>query len=102
MARMIDADDLKAEIANYFLSCVDRGEIVIDIPEMQSELYKLINAQPTAYDVEKVVGELAERRTQLIEDFVIADVSDASKHNALNRINELDGCIEFVRKGGVE
>ena len=63
MARLIDADDLKAEIANYFLSCVDRGKIVIDIPEMQSELYKLINAQPTAYNVEKVVEELEDAMT---------------------------------------
>lgn len=56
--RLIDADKAKIEVANYLLHCVDKGKINIDVTEVQTNLFNIINAQPTAYDVEAVVAEL--------------------------------------------
>ena len=91
MARLIKADDLKVEIANYFLSCVDKGKIVIDITEMQVELYKIINSQPTAYDVDKVVAELGEEKTMAYDKW-----DGGSSYKAYSQ------AIEIVKRGGVE
>lgn len=92
MARLIKADDLKVEIANYFLSCVDKGKIVIDITEMQVELYKIINSQPTAYNVEKVVEEL-----QSLSN-AEADYYYANSNDVIDR----ETAIDIVKRGGVE
>ena len=59
--RLIDADEAKIEVANYLLHCVDKGKINIDVTEVQTNLFNIINAQPTAYDVEAVVEKLAEK-----------------------------------------
>ena len=89
MARLIEADDLKAEITKYFLSCADRGKFVIDITEMQVKLYKIINSQPTAYNVEKVVEGLEEM-------FVFDTVHYGAVASWI-----VDKAKDIVRKGGV-
>ena len=99
MARLIKADDLKVEIANYFLSCVDKGKIVIDITEMQVELYKIVNSQPTAYNMEKVVEELESLRIDKSNYFGVLNVV-AEKYDRANEM--LNDAIDIVRRGGVE
>lgn len=93
MARLIKADDLKVEIANYFLSCVDKGKIVIDITEMQVELYKIINSQPTDYDVEWVVKKLQKCSEEYQNSF---DEYERGKAFAYSN------AISFVKAGGID
>ena len=63
MKRYIDADDLKLEITNYLLSCVDKGKVNVDITELQVAIYKIINNQKpvdtnTILDkIKKQIGE---------------------------------------------
>lgn len=86
--RLIDADLLKknckctGEIEDYF-KCVSL-----------SELAKVIDNQPTAFDVDKVVGEL--KRDKFIEsECILSDV-----HQGYNA--GLSRAIEIVEGGGVD
>lgn len=58
MGRLIDAEEAKIAITGFLLNCVDKGKISFDITEVQVNVFKIINNQPTAYSVEKVVEEL--------------------------------------------
>ena len=85
MARLIDADLLKETIKNPPIHCSLGGITIEDVLTM-------IDEQPTAYDVEKVVEEL-EEATQYV------------KHNGIEtyvRALHPIQAIEIVRKGGVE
>ena len=57
-----------------------------------SEMFQLINNQPTAYDVEKVVAELETLPNRE------ADYYYASSNDVIDR----EDAIDIVRNGGVE
>lgn len=72
MGRMIDADAL-----------IERKFILHDMEELTHEEFeKLVNEQPTAYDLEKVVEEVKDYR-DLVTGCYLREI------------------IEIVRKGGV-
>lgn len=89
--RLIDADRIvDSDIANClgaaYYSCVP------DVRDM-------LNDQPTAYDVEKVVREL--RDLKLSYYMTIANTGDADKDCAyLNIANAIDIAIEIIKRGG--
>lgn len=61
---------------------------------------RLIESQPTAYDVDGVVERLEERKKYLLKDFVLANKAEEVKEKTMARINEIDGIIEIVKSGG--
>lgn len=79
MSRLIDADKLKEAISKSTCHCAERlwKQVVCDV----------IDNQPTAYNVDKVVAELEEESFPTHEN-----------HSAI----WLDTVLEVVRKGGVE
>lgn len=87
MTRLIDADELKVYLQEYL---------------HYEHAIPWVDAQPTAYDVEKVVEELHEFSLNTIpycNEMLREDLCDDS--------NDCDYCklqhaIEIVRKGGVE
>lgn len=89
--RLIDADRIvDSDIANClgaaYYSCVP------DVRDM-------LNDQPTAYDVEKVVKELEDLKMRYF--LTIANTGDADKDCAyLNIANAIDRAIEIVKRGG--
>lgn len=85
MGRLIDADSIIEVLDRAKENCTDLRDIAI-ILRMQG----IIDAQPTAYDVEKVVEQLE----KLKQNFV----SNAQMLSA----NQIEKAIEIVRKGGVE
>lgn len=59
----------------------------------------MLNDQPTAYDVEKVVKELEDLKMRYF--LTIANTGDADKDCAyLNIANAIDRAIEIVKRGG--
>lgn len=68
---------------------------------MLYEIAGMIEDAPTAYDVDKVIEQLEERKEYLLKDFVLADKADEVKERTMARINEIDGIIEIVKSGGV-
>lgn len=86
MSRLIDAEELIKYIKTW--------EIGTSISSDQKEFIDCVNEQLTAYDVDKVIGEL--KRDKFIEsECILSDVHQG--YNAgLNR------AIEIVEGGGVE
>ena len=87
MGRLIDADALYEKLqsdSTYDLGCMD------------SELREIIERQPTAYDVEKVVERLEEESyTEVADDMnPFGDIPV--------KVVSLKDAIEIVKKGGVE
>lgn len=95
MSRLIDADLLKknckctGEFEDYF-KCVSL-----------SELAKVIDEQPTVFDVDKVVEQLKDLKAMYW--FSIANTGDKKLDIAYENVgNALDRAIEIVKEGGVE
>lgn len=86
MGRLIDADDL--------IEYIKIWDIGNSISSDQKEFINCVNEQLTAFDVDKVIGEL--KRDKFVEsECILSDVHQG--YNAgLNR------AIEIVKGGGVE
>ena len=84
--RLIDADKLESI---DFSECVDSMEIMA-----------VIDMQPTAYDVDKVVEELEEMKMRYF--LTIANTGDEKSDFAYENVgNALDKAIKIVKQGGV-
>lgn len=93
--RMIDADELKTQL--YESIMVNEDMDCLDFLRVES----LIDAQPTAYDVDKVVEQLREQQEKLETD-IFARESDNWYGQYCNGIHEgIDKAIEIVKAGGI-
>lgn len=90
--KLIDADEFEKQIVGMTI-------LKQFPPNKANALCKLVDSQPTAYDVEKVVKELEDLKMRYY--FTIANTGDADKDCAyLNTANAIDRAIEIVRRGG--
>lgn len=87
--RLIDADALKKDLKSVTLS---NGTLV----NTNAVLY-LLEEYQTAYDVDKVVAQLEDRKSLIVETFKISE-SDIDR----GRIYGMDKAIEIVKGGGVD
>lgn len=93
--RMIDANELKTQL--YESIMVNEDMDCLDFLRVES----LIDAQPTAYDVDKVVEQLREQQEKLETD-IFARESDNWYGQCCNGIHEgIDKAIEIVKVGGI-
>lgn len=99
--RMIDADEFEKQIAGM--------TIANNYPvKKASALCDLIDAQPTAYDLDKVVEQLEERTTFLKEctKYGNKDAEQQEKSYATMMMYEVaylvDDLLEIVKGGGVD
>ena len=89
MERLIGANALIEEINRQIRNvCTDGSWASEATTFVADRMIKLVNNQPTAYDVEKVVAEL--------EDKTAMDIFDKDWYVRRN------DAIKIVRKGGVE
>ena len=84
MGRLIDADDLIGVIQYNTNYKPNKSTIMAD------ELIRYINSQPTAYDVDKVVGQLKNH-----ERYIYDAVRDEDDY-----VVSLDKAISVVKGGG--
>lgn len=84
--RLIDADNLNFEGQNYNKS------------QMKSIL-DFIDAQPTAYDVDKVVEQLEDLKSRVPVNRVLDDIIN-DKPKELGMLIAYDKAIEIVKAGG--
>jgi hypothetical protein len=93
MGRLIDTDLLKENIIKC-LKPLEPEEGMIDVDVALVSTLMEIDKQPTAFDVNKVIGEL--KRDKFIEsECILSDV-----HQGYNA--GLSRAIEIVKGGGVE
>ncbi len=86
--RLIDADDLQTRL--YKL--MEQGELSF---EVFGEVESVLDEQPTAYDVDKVV-EKVESRKRILE---VAKIPKAAKAAASNAFMM---SLEDIKSGGIE
>ena len=110
MSDLISRSELINALKVHFDSCFrEDGELLysdhICTSDDVADLIKLVENQPTAYDVEKVVAELEEEKEISCADFTkyvneynpcLDDEYDDFFHKGLER------AIEVIRKGGAE
>ena len=98
MGRLIDADKLLEETRrdrdyarkNGFLDMYYERQVLID----------RIKAQPTAYDVEKIIEKLEEEKMSYF--LTIANTGDEKLDCAYEQVGDaLDKAIEIVKQGGI-
>ena len=91
--RLIDADN-----TNFEEVFGGQSDFAKDIRESAQNL---IDRQPTAFDKEKVIGELKELK--MIYFLTIANTGDEKMDFAYENVgNAIDKAIEIIEKGGIE
>nr|DAD71411.1 MAG TPA: hypothetical protein [Siphoviridae sp. ctbQZ1] len=88
---LIDADALKEYCMNASKSDDDFRRVSL------ATLANVVDVQPTAYDVDKVVAQLEDRKSLMLETLKISE-SDIDR----GRIYGMDKAIEIVKGGGVD
>lgn len=92
--RLIDADVLIKAIQQHMVK-------INSLFEEEKTVVEIIDAQPTAYDVEKVVAELEEMQVKAEKDMQLSDnVAEANTYGGMMLAYGL--AIPIVEKGGVE
>lgn len=82
---------------------IDADKIINSLRSSDIDLYisGLIDEQPTAFDVDKVVEQLKELKMRYF--LTIANTGDADKDCAYKNIaNTIDRAIDIVKGGGAE
>lgn len=92
--RLIDADLLKENILKWLKPSKPDEAEMIEVADALVSTMMEIDEQPTAFDVDKVIGEL--KRDKFVEsECILSDV-----HQGYNA--GLSRAIEIVKGGGVE
>ena len=94
MRRLIDADALCERIREVY-----DGYMLDECGCTPIDFENMVDEQPTAYDVDKVVEEINGMEVVLSIDCISAD--NLKFTNKILRLVK-DGAIERIRKGGVE
>lgn len=83
--RLIDADRLNNVIERNFC--------------YPSAMKQLVDIQPTAYDVNKVVEQLEKRRDNVVKNIELNSQSDDLRDEVLRTKNYYDSIIKTVKSG---
>lgn len=88
--RLIDADELKEKIASWLkpIGKPDETEMV-SVDDIAISVYKTIEEQPTAYDVDKVVEQITDLTAETFK------VVDDSAYIPATKV------MDIVKEGGV-
>ena len=60
MSRLIETDVLSKSIKDYFKNCIDQNKHEMNVIDINADIQGLLDNQPTAFDVDKVVEQLEE------------------------------------------
>lgn len=97
MARMIDADTLIAQIWSEHKKTEESYDLCVDeLKEVFCGIVTLIDAQPTAYDPDKVVKQLEELKSLVPENRILEKPKELGMFIAYRK------AIQIVKGGGVD
>ena len=93
--RLVDADDFSRVLHDYFKDCIEHKRNEIDVVDCNADIQHFLEQQPTAYNVDAVVAELASNSRF---------IDDTNEHNikCISCVIGQKTAIDIVRKGGVE
>lgn len=102
--RLIDADELRKRICKGFTQNEPDENPMVDLCECLADFISIIDEQPTAYDVDKVVHEINNKiqeldaKQQLFIENGLLNMAD----KMASKIGIYIECREIVEKAGVE
>ena len=66
--RLIDTENFSKVMKDYFTDMITHHKYNVDCVDCNADLQQLLDEQPTAYDVDKVLKQLIDDLPNLIED----------------------------------
>ena len=102
--RLIDADELYEDLANNLSSIMgdgSDGEAIDTYVTIGDIIHDTFNAQPTAYDPDKVVAQLEKLKSLVPVNRVLDDIVN-DKPKELGMLIAYEKAIEIVKEGGVD
>ena len=99
--RLIDADALDDEIMYFFMAITGNPKQTTVVRECKSSFRKIINEQPTAYDVDKVVEQLEEKVELAYRRYMDCPSYSPCFVRYQSQYQERKMCLEIVKAGGV-
>ena len=97
--RLIDADKLIEELNYHKYACTNYEVNEILHNQLETNIY-VINNQPTAFDVDKVVKKLRHSQYMLLEEMKNA-TSYSHEEELIENIRHYEYAINIVKAGGV-
>ena len=105
--RLIDADELRKRICKGFTQNEPDENPMVDLCECLADFISIIDEQPTAYDVDKVIKQLEDKVKEYDER--IEKRKGANFFDETERIKQFDerawgieNAIEIVKGGGID
>lgn len=99
MSRLIETDVLSKSIKDYFKKCIDQNKHEMNVIDINADIQGLLDNQPTAFDVDKVVEQF-EKLKKIAEIMRNIDI----EHNAYieeayerGRIYVLNEAVDIVK-----
>ena len=92
MERLIDTENFSKVMKDYFTDMITHHKYNVDCVDCNADLQHLLDEQPTAYTVDKVVQELRERSREYN--------SGVRLHGKPEEMIT-DEAIEIVKQGGI-
>ena len=90
--RLIDTENFSKTMKDYFTDMITHHKYNVDCVDCNADLQHLLDEQPTAYNVDKVVEELRERSREYN--------SGVRLHGKPEEMIT-DEAIEIVKQGGI-
>ena len=101
MGRLIDADKLLETLQDLEPHCENKDYEYGMLNTMRYYMLKIINDEPTAYDVDKVVEQLEELRSLVPVNRILDDIVN-EKPKELGMLIAYRKAIEIVKAGGAD
>ena len=99
MGRLIDADKLLETLQDLEPHCENKDYEYGMLNTMRYYMLKIINDEPTAYDVDKVVEQLEELKSLVPVNRILDDIVN-EKPKELGMLIAYRKAIEIVKAGG--
>lgn len=99
--RLIDANKLEEKVREYFKEKITRGVYAVDTVNCSVDICRMVEEQPTAYDLEKVVV-LLEEELKLADDEKARCIKENPMQfdSAKGYAHGIAVAIEIVKRGG--
>lgn len=98
--RLIDAENFSKAMKDYFTDMITHHKYNVDCVDCNADLQHLLDEQPTAYDVDKVVEELEKAKHEIASEDYCRSINDKEKCDGRNCFECCaEYLIEIVKQG---
>lgn len=101
MSRLIDADNLEEAIKEYFKKHITDNSCMVDCVDCSADIYRIVEEQQTAFDVEKVLNELKHEESKAFRRYSESKGTAYAFSDKCSCDNWAKA-IEIVKRGGAD